>query len=246
MEQNGLKLWGSGAFFLPPQGVYYPVSLNHLSFFSYKYTYTYVYIHRRHRFSDFSNTYHAIIIVCAAFRLTHKSKKLELEFSFRCFLFFLSRGGGKLGYSTLYFKVLIKLETTNRVHGDFILIFNRRQRSTALFSSLYTPRRAVSTTYTLSLSFSLLRLPLNTKPPSGRNSCDSHNRLARSQQPNRSRIRALRAAFLNLVNYSAYIRKYNRVLNTLPTLFQHKHTHTENIADVATGIQPRTLFFHRL
>lgn len=26
MEQNGLKLWGSGAFFLPPQGMYYPVS----------------------------------------------------------------------------------------------------------------------------------------------------------------------------------------------------------------------------
>lgn len=24
MEQNGLKLWGSGAFFLPPQGMYYP------------------------------------------------------------------------------------------------------------------------------------------------------------------------------------------------------------------------------
>lgn len=27
VDQNGLKLWGSGAFFLPPQGVYYPVSL---------------------------------------------------------------------------------------------------------------------------------------------------------------------------------------------------------------------------
>lgn len=26
VEQNGLKLWGSGAFFLPPQGMYYPVS----------------------------------------------------------------------------------------------------------------------------------------------------------------------------------------------------------------------------
>jgi len=25
VEQNGLKLWGSGAFFLPPQGMYYPV-----------------------------------------------------------------------------------------------------------------------------------------------------------------------------------------------------------------------------
>lgn len=24
VEQNGLKLWGSGAFFLPPQGMYYP------------------------------------------------------------------------------------------------------------------------------------------------------------------------------------------------------------------------------
>lgn len=27
VEQNGLKLWGSGAFFLPPQGMYYPVSV---------------------------------------------------------------------------------------------------------------------------------------------------------------------------------------------------------------------------
>lgn len=28
VEQNGLKLWGSGAFFLPPQGMYYPVSVS--------------------------------------------------------------------------------------------------------------------------------------------------------------------------------------------------------------------------
>lgn len=28
VEQNGLKLWGSGAFFLPAQGMYYPVSVS--------------------------------------------------------------------------------------------------------------------------------------------------------------------------------------------------------------------------
>lgn len=35
VEQNGLKLWGSGAFFLPPQGMYYPVS-DYFIFYKYR------------------------------------------------------------------------------------------------------------------------------------------------------------------------------------------------------------------
>lgn len=44
VEQNGLKLWGSGAFFLPPQGMYYPVSVDRYSLFSPASAHKYIFI----------------------------------------------------------------------------------------------------------------------------------------------------------------------------------------------------------